>query len=117
MPNFLKNDYEINKPKKINADEVVSRKISDTNFFSNLGTPFTTSTSSASGITESVITPGIRFLNFGCSIMKLYKSLEYNYNSVKTKFKNVENILNSYSNGNFNHIRKNIVKKSSMMNR
>lgn len=115
MPNFLKNDYEINKPKRINADEVISKKVSDTNFFSNFGTPFTTSTSSASGITESVITPGIRFLNFACSIMKLYKNLQYNYNTIEQKLKKVESILKSYDSGDFSHVRSNIVKKSSKL--
>lgn len=115
MSNFLKSDYEVNRPKKINADEIISRKISDTNFFSNLGTPFTTSTSSASGITESVITPGIRFLNFSCSIMKLYKNLKHNFNEIELKVKKIESILKSYNSGEFKHIRSNIVKKSSKL--
>lgn len=110
---FLKNDFNLNKPKKIDVKELTSEKLSDTNFFSNIGNMFTGSTSSASGITESVITPGIRFLNFASNIMKLYKNLQYNFNQVQNKIKKIEEVVSAYSDGNFRHVRNSIVKKSS----
>lgn len=110
--NFLRDGYEINKPNKIDAKEIITKKISDTNFFSNLGTPFTNSTSATSGITESIITPGIRFLNFGCNVMKLYKNLQHNFNTIKNKVSKVEKIISAYGSGDFSHVRRSIVKNS-----
>ena len=82
----------------------------DNNMNSMFGTMWTQSTSAIAGITESVITPGIRFIKFVSGIMQIYKKLNHNLTTVKNKVTRITEIINAFSTGKHNHIRKSVIK-------
>lgn len=99
------------KSKNYFTDYLTSKKTNDTNPTSLFGTIFTVSTSALAGITESVITPGFRFLKFVSEIMTFYKKLVHNFSTISSKFERINSILENFGlGGNTNHIRNSIVK-------
>lgn len=111
---FLKSDYNVNYPNRLEANNLSSKKFSDTNFFSNFGTMFSVSSSSAAGITESVITPGIRFFKIGITAISVMKSLENSINTIKNKVCTVNKITNALISGHeFSEIRETLIKLST----
>lgn len=82
----------------------------DNNINSMFGTIWTQSTSAVAGITESVITPGIRFIKFVVGVMQVYKKLQHNLTTIKNKVTRITDIINGFSTGKHNHIRKSVIK-------
>lgn len=107
---FMERLESVTKKVKSEVDTAVNKITIDTNIFSNFGTIWTQSTSAAAGLTESVITPGIRAIKFVAGIMRVYKKLQYNFNTIQTKLTSITNKLNSFSTGNYEHIRKSVIK-------
>lgn len=100
------------KTKKDQAVDYMKTKYENSvNIFSNFNTIFTGSTSASAGITESVITPGIRFIKFVSGIMQVYKKLSYNLTTIKNKLTNISNKLSAFSNGNYEHVRQSVIKR------
>lgn len=96
---------------KEEAKQVVTDIVTNTNFFSNLGTIWSQSTSAFAGITECVITPGIRFIKWVSGIMQVYKKLQYNFNTIKRRLTSITNKLNAFDTGNYEHVRQSVIKR------
>lgn len=100
------------KHKKDQAVDYMKTKYENSvNIFSNFNTIFTGSTSAAAGITESVITPGIRFIKFVSGIMQVYKKLTYNLTTIKRRLTSISNKINAFSTGNYEHVRQSVIKR------
>lgn len=104
-------NFTTNIQSKLNAKFIDSGFFSDNNGNSMFGTFWTQSTSAIAGITESVITPGFRFIKFVIGIMQVYKKLNSNLTTIKNKINRIEDILNGFNTGKHNHIRKSVIKR------
>lgn len=82
----------------------------DNNGNSMFGTIWTQSSAAIAGMSENVITPGIRFIKFVAGIMQVYKKLQCNLMTIQDKTTRINNIMNAFSTGKHNHIRKSVVK-------
>ena len=85
MNKYFDKDTSLKESKNIEIGNLISKYTSDTNGNSMFGTIWTQSTSAVAGITESVITPGIRFIKFVVGVMQVYKKLQHNLTTIKNK--------------------------------
>ena len=97
--------------KQQSVDYMKTKYENSVNIFSNFSTIFTGSTSAAAGLTESVITPAIRFIKFVSGIMQVYKKLTYNLTTIKKRLTSISNKLAAFSTGNYEHVRQSVIKR------
>lgn len=107
---FFNQDNSTEHSESINTKNANIGYTNDTNGNSMFGTMFTQSTSAITGITESVLTPGFRFIKFAIGIMSVFKKLTDNFNTIKSKITRISNIMSAFSTGKHNHIRKSVIK-------
>ena len=107
---FIGKDFTDKTQSYIKTKLNEARTTVDNNMNSMFGTIWSQSTSAFAGITESVITPGIRFIKFVSGVMQVYKKLQHNLTTIKKKVDRITEIMNSFSTGKHNHIRRSVIK-------
>lgn len=112
MSKFFDTNTNTKHSKTIDTDSVSTKFTADCNWDSMFGTIWSVSTSAISGITESVITPGFRTIKFVIGIIQIKKRLDFNINVITSKIKKITSTLSAISgNGEYNHVRKTVIKR------